>query len=204
MLLRQADILVVDDDPACRYIARELIGLRGARVDVAANGAEALQRVVAAPPDLVLCDLTMPVMDGLEFARQVRRHPQYEPVCLVAVTGRQDQTAYEWTWSVGFDGHIAKPLTVSVLSTLEHVLREDVEHGGCPLCATPVRWGEAFSIDGGATCHLQCRVDVTARRAAELTDEARDLVKESRALRAWAQAERARSQARRSAASGDV
>ncbi len=68
--------------------------------------------------DAVLCDLTMPIMSGLEFARRVRRNPRFRRIPLVAVTGRQEQEDFLQTWDAGFDAHLVKPVTVEMLQSL--------------------------------------------------------------------------------------
>src|SRR3712207_3091239 len=71
-------VLVVDDDAGVRYTLREtLASLSGVEVDEAADGEVALERLTAHPCDLVITDLRMPKMDGLELVRRLRRlaHP---------------------------------------------------------------------------------------------------------------------------------
>lgn len=77
-------VLLVEDDPTVARPMRQLLVHLGARVVEATNGQEALDRLAAANPDLVLGGLRMPVMDGYEFARRVRsdpawRHPRSSP-----------------------------------------------------------------------------------------------------------------------------
>ena len=73
MPLRGLSVLVVEDDRDHRELARDMLTALGARVTVAVNGEEAVKRLIKdGCPDLILCDLRMPVMDGFEFAREVR------------------------------------------------------------------------------------------------------------------------------------
>jgi len=60
----------------------------------------------------------MPEMDGFEFARRIRRDPKYRRVRLVALTGLRDEASVLKTWSIGFDGHLMKPVTVEGLDLL--------------------------------------------------------------------------------------
>src|SRR5688572_19080466 len=87
--LRGYPILVVEDDLDAGDLARRLLELLGARAATAGDGIEGLRRLAEMQPAMVLCDLTMPRMDGLEFARRVRRLPEYRRTLLIAVTGRQ-------------------------------------------------------------------------------------------------------------------
>ena len=116
--LRDVKILVVEDHPDNRELTRQMLALRGALVTVAADGAEALRKVAQECPDLILCDLVMPVMDGYEMAQRVRRMPECAHVGLVALTALRDTTAWFKTWSVGYDAHLEKPLTLEKLERI--------------------------------------------------------------------------------------
>ena len=85
---------------------------------LAENGFDGLQRLGDRRVDAVLCDLTMPVMSGLEFARLVRRNPRFRRIPLVAVTGRQAHEDSLQTWEAGFDAHLVKPVTLEMLQSL--------------------------------------------------------------------------------------
>ena len=86
MPLRGVSVLVVEDDKEHLNIAVDLLVSLGARVIVAANGKDALKRLLDGCPDLILCDVRMPVMDGLSFAREVRSVSNCRQVRMVAVT----------------------------------------------------------------------------------------------------------------------
>jgi CheY-like chemotaxis protein len=116
--LRGCAILVVEDDAEASDLLRRLLELLGARVYVAGNGFDALDRLASLPVDVVLCDLAMPIMSGLEFARRVRRNPRFRRIPLVAVTGRREQDDFLQTWDAGFDAHLVKPVTVEMLQSL--------------------------------------------------------------------------------------
>lgn len=85
---------------------------------VAENGIDGLERLAGARVDAALCDLTMPVMDGLEFARRVRRTPRLRNLLLVAVTGRQEHQDFLRSWDAGFDAHLVKPVTTEMLLSI--------------------------------------------------------------------------------------
>ena len=102
-------LLVVDDVEDARETLRELLQHLGANVSVAGSGREGLDIVRDAGPDLVLCDLRMPRMDGFEFVRELNRatSPAHTPV--VAVTALTSDTDHQRTREAGFEGHINKP-----------------------------------------------------------------------------------------------
>jgi len=99
-------ILVVDDDLDIREVIAELLTDEGYEVSVARNGQEALASCRALPPELIILDLQMPVMDGLEFARVRDADPNLSriPICVM--------TAFRATATVppGVSGILAKPL----------------------------------------------------------------------------------------------
>jgi CheY-like chemotaxis protein len=109
---------VVEDDADARESLRRLLEALGARVLVAADGIDGLNRLAAIPIDAVLCDLTMPIMDGLEFGRRVRQNPRFRRLLLVAVTGRQEPQDFLRTWDAGFDAHLVKPVTTEMLRSV--------------------------------------------------------------------------------------
>jgi CheY-like chemotaxis protein len=116
--LRDRVVLVIEDDDEYRDIIRRLVEFLGARVLTAADGLAGLRQMEPRPPDLVLCDLTMPIMDGLTFARCVRNIPRYRRVLLVAVTARGAQRDLLETWRTGFDAHLVKPVTLEALRAI--------------------------------------------------------------------------------------
>lgn len=81
------DILVVDDEPDLRFILRRIFEGAGHRVSEAGHGAAALDLVAAAPPDLVVTDMMMPVMGGAELIRRLRGEPGTAAIPIMAVSG---------------------------------------------------------------------------------------------------------------------
>jgi serine/threonine protein kinase len=88
-------LLVVDDDPALRGALRLTLEREGYTVRTAANGREALAEVRARPPDIILLDLVMPVMDGWQFLQELRADPALTaiPVILVSAASREQARA---------------------------------------------------------------------------------------------------------------
>ena len=82
------DVLVVDDDPDMRHRLRTMLEQNGRRVQEASNGKEALERVLHAPPHIILLDLTMPVMDGFTFLHRLRDTPGCADIPVVVLSAR--------------------------------------------------------------------------------------------------------------------
>ncbi len=80
--------LVVDDDESARHLVRQLLQDAGWTVDEAVDGRDGLEHVEASPPDLIILDLTMPRMDGFEFAAAVRRRDKGSDVPILVLTSR--------------------------------------------------------------------------------------------------------------------
>ncbi|KRD55840.1 two-component system response regulator [Acidovorax sp. Root275] len=107
----KATILVIEDDDASRLLVTYLLENAGHRVLLAENGALGLGLALAEGPDLILCDLQMPVMNGYEVAQSLRSHPTWRVVPLVAVTAFSMPGDREKALEVGFDEHLSKPIT---------------------------------------------------------------------------------------------
>jgi CheY-like chemotaxis protein len=111
-------LLVVDDNrDAADSLALVLRSL-GAQVQVAYDGAAALEEFERFGPDFVLLDLGMPGMDGLEVARRVRERANGRAVALVALTGWGQADDRERTRAAGFDQHLVKPVDMGALLAL--------------------------------------------------------------------------------------
>ncbi len=105
-------VLVVDDSPSSRELLLHILKDSCETVLEAADGREALAKIAAAPPDLVLLDLEMPRMDGYEVLRQVRRDPRTASTRVVAITARAMQSDRDQALAAGFDDYISKPVDV--------------------------------------------------------------------------------------------
>jgi signal transduction histidine kinase/DNA-binding NarL/FixJ family response regulator len=103
-------ILVVDDVEANRALLRDLLEPLGFEVEEAADGADALRRAGARPPDLVLLDLSMPGMDGFEASRHLRLDPALDGVRIVAISASAARDARRLALLAGADAFLAKPI----------------------------------------------------------------------------------------------
>ncbi|HZG51451.1 MAG TPA: response regulator [Pyrinomonadaceae bacterium] len=116
-------ILVVDDEADTRELVQEVLARQGAEVRVSESAAEALRTLAAWNPDLLISDIGMPVEDGYELIRQVRKfdaehHGQIPAVALTAYVGAED---HRRALAAGFQTHLAKPIVPKDL--IETVVR---------------------------------------------------------------------------------
>ena len=111
-------ILVVDDNRDAAESLRMLLEAGGHSVKTAYDGPSALKRVEAFRPDVVLLDLGLPGMDGVEVARRTRGTPHGRHVHIVAVTGWGQDEDKARTSEAGFDGHLTKPIDAQDLASL--------------------------------------------------------------------------------------
>ncbi len=123
-------ILVVDDDESLRWVTQAQLQQSGYAVDAAAGGAEALERIAGAPPDMVITDLMMPGMSGVDLLKKIRA--DYPEILVILVTAFGTvETAVE-AMKVGAYDYITKPVNMDELRLmvgrgLEHLgLREEV------------------------------------------------------------------------------
>ncbi len=108
-------ILVVEDEPAVVTLLSYNLRKQGYRVEAAADGHEALSRVVEVRPDLILLDWMMPNLSGIEVCRQLRRNPSTRDLPVIMLTARaEDQDAIRGL-NTGADDYITKPFSVEAL-----------------------------------------------------------------------------------------
>lgn len=116
----RAMILVVDDFEDNRDMYAEYLTFSGYRVVVAANGQEALDRAFVETPDVVIMDLSLPVLDGWEATRRLKADARTKDVPVIALTGHALAGHSRGAKDAGCDGFIAKPC-------LPHALGEMVK-----------------------------------------------------------------------------
>ncbi len=103
-------VLVVEDDPPSREVLSVFLGQLGLRVRTAESGEECLAQVEAQTPDLVLLDINLPGISGLEVAARLRENPLLRELPLVAVTADAFVMQKEPAMQAGFDDYVAKPV----------------------------------------------------------------------------------------------
>lgn len=117
-------ILVVDDELDILEIIRHALNKEGFEVHIAANGFQAIEQTRKIKPDLILMDVMMPVMDGMEACRQLKEDSETNNIPIVFLTARSEEFAELAGFEAGADDYIAKPIRPRVLmSRLKAILR---------------------------------------------------------------------------------
>ena len=111
-------VLVVEDNLVNQLVARSMVELLGHTVEVAESGAEALRCAAARPYDVILTDLMMPEMDGVETTRRLRETENGRRALIFALTAAATVEDRERCLASGMDGFLAKPFTLDALKAL--------------------------------------------------------------------------------------
>ena len=114
---RHLRILVVDDNADIRATLRDLLEMQGHRVEVAEDGPQAFERVLATRPDVAIVDIGLPGMDGFSLARALRQDPKMR-TRLVAMTGYGQAEDRRRALDAGFEAHVVKPVELDDLLRL--------------------------------------------------------------------------------------
>jgi two-component system response regulator MprA len=120
-------ILVVDDEPAVRTSLERALSLEGYNVDLAADGAEALDRLAAAPPDAMVLDVNMPRLDGLEVCRRLRQAGDRTPVLMLTARDAVDDRVEGL--DAGADDYLVKPFALRELRARLRALLRRADRG---------------------------------------------------------------------------
>jgi CheY-like chemotaxis protein len=127
-------VLLVADNAVNVLVAKSLMNKMGLEVTVAENGQaalktldEAAQKSLGLPFDIVLMDLQMPIMDGFEATRRIRKNPDFEGLIIVAMTAHAFAEERERCLACGMNDHLSKPIDVNILtSTLKKYITPQV------------------------------------------------------------------------------
>jgi two-component system phosphate regulon response regulator PhoB len=141
-----AKILIVEDDPDIRELLRFNLEKAGYNLHLAEDGEKALALARKQAPDLILLDLMLPGVDGLEVCRTLKRDPDTEPVPIIMVTARGEEMDRVVGLELGADDYIVKPFSIrEVLLRVRKLLdRQEKKAAPALLKADPL----ALDLDG--------------------------------------------------------
>jgi two-component system, chemotaxis family, response regulator PixH len=106
-----ATILVVEDTPSEQELISTCLRNSGYVVVCASNGQEALQKIEGKKPDVIVTDLVMPGMSGLEMCRALKKNAETKSVPIVACTSKNQELDKLWGMKQGIDVYVTKPFT---------------------------------------------------------------------------------------------
>lgn len=107
----KAKILVVDDTEMLRNLYKSKLLSEGFTVMTAANGAEAIKQLATEPPDLVLLDLVMPILDGYKVLQAVKADPKFAAIPVIVFSAKGATDEIQKATSAGADGFLIKATT---------------------------------------------------------------------------------------------
>ncbi|MFG3025615.1 response regulator transcription factor [Streptomyces sp. NPDC048254] len=117
---RKPEVLVVDDDPGVREALALGLGLEGFTVRSAEDGARALEEVAGRPPSVIVLDVTMPGLSGVEVVRALRAQGRTLPVCMLSARDEVDDRVAGL--AAGADDYVVKPFSIGELAARLHAM----------------------------------------------------------------------------------
>ncbi len=126
-------VLVVDDEPDIVELLVYNLQKEGYEVDTAANGQEAVEATKRFVPDLILMDIMMPKMDGIEAAHQIKKIPEFKNVYLLFLTARSEEYSEIAAFEIGADDYISKPIKPrALMSRISAAFRRETSKTEAP------------------------------------------------------------------------
>lgn len=115
---RDRTVLIVEDSDDARYFMRLALEQLGYIVVEAENGAKAIEVAGRERPDIILMDLSLPIMDGLAATKKIRATDELKAIPIIAVTAHQETDFRVGAKAAGFDAYVTKPIDIDFLSDL--------------------------------------------------------------------------------------
>ena len=113
--MAKVNILIVEDDASLAEVLDYNLSQEGYGTQIARDGQLGLREIRSSCPDLVLLDLMLPMVDGLEVCRQLRADPVTRDLLVLMLTARSEETDQIVGFSVGADDYVTKPFSIKVL-----------------------------------------------------------------------------------------
>lgn len=111
-------ILHVEDTPECQQLVQAVLTYHGYEVLTASNGAEGVELAQSYRPDIILMDLHLPVLDGLDATRRIRSMPEMACIPIIALTASDEAMDHERALMAGCNAYMSKPFSPSHLVSL--------------------------------------------------------------------------------------
>jgi two-component system CheB/CheR fusion protein len=117
-------ILLIEDSPEILFLMKSELEKQGHTLTTASDGRLGLKAATAHPPDLIISDIKMPIVDGYELIRSIRRVPQLSTTPAIALTGLGSKGDVERALAAGFNACLSKPAEPEQIATLIRKLTE--------------------------------------------------------------------------------
>ena len=119
-------ILIVDDEPSIIVPLQFLMEQNGYEATVAFSGEEAMETIADHPPDLILLDIMLPVIDGFEVCQRVRENPEWNHIRIILLTAMGSEANVAKGMALGADAYITKPFSNSeVVAKVKRLLQRE-------------------------------------------------------------------------------
>jgi two-component system, OmpR family, alkaline phosphatase synthesis response regulator PhoP len=129
-MAKQPKILIVDDDPDIIELLEYNLQKEDYKVASASDGLSAIEIAPSFKPDLILLDIMMPKLDGIETAKRLRKMPEFKNTFILFLTARSEEYSEVAAFEVGADDYIVKPIKPqALLGRLKALLRRDIQNG---------------------------------------------------------------------------
>ena len=123
-------ILLVDDEPDVIEIIRYNLVQEGYSVKIASNGVEALKKAYKKTPHLILMDVMMPKMDGIEACQEIRKNPRFNDTIVMFLSARGEDYSHVAAFDAGADDYVTKPIKPRIIvSKVKSLLRRLKKEG---------------------------------------------------------------------------
>ena len=122
-------ILIVEDDPDIAHLVARYLDKAGFLTERAASGRDALQAIAVKPPDLLVLDLMLPHVDGLEVCRRVRANEATAAIPIIMLTARAEESERIVGLELGADDYLAKPFSPNELVARVRALLRRAQRG---------------------------------------------------------------------------
>ncbi len=118
-------ILVIEDEESIRYDILEILEIEAFETDSAVNGLEGVQKAIQYQPDIIICDITMPVLDGYGALEQIRQNPITALIPFIFLSAKAERVSQRRGMNLGADDYLAKPISrVDLLEAIATRLRK--------------------------------------------------------------------------------
>ena len=121
-------ILIVDDEPSIIVPLQFLMEQNGYETGVAFSGEEAMESIIDDPPDLILLDIMLPIIDGFEVCQRIRERPELDHVRIIMITAMGSEANIAKGLALGADAYVTKPFSnVAVVEKVKELLQQENE-----------------------------------------------------------------------------